>query len=387
MSEPTQTFELPSRDGRACLRGQIDRPHADGASRFAAVLIVNGGWFMERDGFMGTASGTDRDLVYRDLAGGLIAAGIAVIRYDNRGVKGNERTMPAAPAGCSELETARHYLHACIDADARQAVSVRTQMDDVEQVWEFALQHPQVDPQRLIVWAHSEGGLNVGRLVSAGRMTPLGIITVGTAASSPAALVRWTLVDRHAAHLMGWDDDTDGRVTQDDIDRRYPGDMLFPAVGISQASLTAPVDGWTQASAFDHFEKAYAAARSAALAKPDDAPYPDPEPEFHMVAASNHWWRQWFEDSQPQIDHFARFGGQVIIHLGGIDSQFSGPREKAFAEGRIDSGAFVRPPRLIYHPARGHSLRTGEPASGPMDDAARTQIVEEVREILRGHPL
>lgn len=89
-------FGIPTHDGRTRLRGQIDFPSGDEASRYAVVLIVNGGWFMDRDGFMGN-SGTERDLIYRDLAKDIVAAGIAVVRYDNRGVRCNEMTMPACP--------------------------------------------------------------------------------------------------------------------------------------------------------------------------------------------------------------------------------------------------------------------------------------------------
>jgi len=41
--------------------------------------------------------GPERDLIYRDLAKDLVAAGLAVVRYDNRGVRCNEMTMPPSP--------------------------------------------------------------------------------------------------------------------------------------------------------------------------------------------------------------------------------------------------------------------------------------------------
>lgn len=375
-----QPFKIPTRDGRTCIEGQIDLPKGDAATRFPAVIIVNGGWFMERDGFMGN-SGAERDLIYRDLAKELVAASIAVVRYDNRGVRGNEMTMPPCPAGSSELEVARHYFKTCIDADVRQSVSVQTQMDDVQQVWEFTMNHPRVETQRIIIWAHSEGGLNVARLISARRICPLGVITVGSAASSPADLVHWTMVDRYAEHLMRWDDGSEGRVTQADVDRHYANDALFPVVGIKPETLTPPGEGWTLAAARDHFETIYAQTKADALSKPDDAPYPDPAPEFRMVAASNNWWRQWFEDTKPMIDHFAEYRGHTSIHIGEIDSQFSGARERAFAESRIKAGVFARAPRLVFHEGRGHSLRTGEPAAGPMDDEARVSLVQEIRQI------
>lgn len=81
----SRQFQIPSRDGRAQLTGQVKFPsNGEGAARHPFVLMVPCGWFMDRDGHMGN-SGTERDLVYRDLAHDLLAAGRAVVRYDNRG--------------------------------------------------------------------------------------------------------------------------------------------------------------------------------------------------------------------------------------------------------------------------------------------------------------
>ena len=74
--------------------------------------------------------------------------------------------------------------------------------------------------------------------------------------------------------------------------------------------------------------------------------------------------------------------GRVSIHIGGIDSQSPGDGEYAFAQARIKAGIFVRAPRLVFHEGRGHSLRTGEPAMGPMDDAAKSCLLKEIEEML-----
>jgi uncharacterized protein YlaN (UPF0358 family) len=238
-----QLFEIPTHDGRTKLTGQIDLPVGSHTTRHPVVIMVNGGWFMERDGYMGE-SGTERDLIYRDLARDFLSAGLAVVRYDNRGVQCNEMTMPPCPAGTSELDITRHYLNACIDFDVRQTVSVQTQMDDVEEVWNFTLRHSAVQPKSMIIWAHSEGGLNVARLISARRINPLGVIFVGVGTESPAGAFQWSVVDRYEEHLMRWDNDGDGRVIQAEIDDRYPTDYLFPAVGITPQMLTPPSTGW-----------------------------------------------------------------------------------------------------------------------------------------------
>jgi hypothetical protein len=376
-----QQFRIQTRDGRAQLAGQVDLPPRGGTARYPVVLMVPGGWFMDRDGYMG-GSGTERDLIYRDLANDLSAAGVAVVRYDNRGVRCNELTMPPCPEGTSELEVTRHYLKACVDADVRQTVTVQTQMDDVEDVWAFAASHPRLDPTRALVWAHSEGGLNVARLISRGRIHPRGAQFVGTITESPASVFRWQTIERYVEHVMGWDEDGDGRITQTDMQRRFPGDQMFTAVGMAQEVLAAPGAGWAQETLRDHFATAYEKMRAEAFAKPDNAPYPDAAPELRVVAASNNWWKQWFVDETPLIDHLAGYGGHATFHIGELDSQSPGRRQLAFGEGRIKAGIFARPPRLVFHEGRGHSLRTGEPAVGPMDEAAMACLVSEARELL-----
>ncbi len=377
----TQQFQIPTRDGRARLTGQVDLPDGGAAARHPAVLMVPGGWFMDRDGYMGE-SGTERDLIYRDLAKDIVAAGIVVVRYDNRGVRCNEMTMPPCPEGSDEHELTKHYLNSCVDADVRQTVTVQTQMDDVEDVWTFTGNHHGIDPRRALIWAHSEGCGNTARLIGARRICPRGAIFVGTATESPAALVCWQTVDRYAEHVMGWDADGDGRVTEADVQRQFPKDPLFATVGMRREVLTPPAEGWDLETIRPRFATEYEAMKAAALAKPDDAPYPDPSPEFRMVAASNNWWKQWFEDATPMIDHLAGYLGRASFHIGGIDSQNSGERQLAFAESRIKAGIFARAPRLVFHKGRGHSLRTGEPAAGPMDPEAKACLVEEIEEML-----
>ena len=105
-------FRIQTRDCRAQLAGQVDLPSPGaGTARHPVVPMVPGGWFMDRDGYMG-GSGTERDLIYRDLGKDLLQAGFAVIRYDNRGVRCNEMTMPPCPEGSGEPEVSRHYLNA-----------------------------------------------------------------------------------------------------------------------------------------------------------------------------------------------------------------------------------------------------------------------------------
>jgi pimeloyl-ACP methyl ester carboxylesterase len=379
----SRPFEIPSRDGRALLTGQVDLP-ADSASRHPTVLMVPGGWFMERDGWMGN-SGTERDLIYRELARAFIASGLTVVRFDNRGVRGNEFTMPPCPAGLSEAEAAQHYLQSCINPKVRSTVTVQTQQDDIEDVWRFTSEHANVDPARIVIWAHSEGGLNAARLIGAKRIEPRGLIFVGTPTEDPAGLFHWQVVERYAERVMTWDADDDGLVTPADVEREFPNDSMFAAVGMSPETVR-PLNGhWTRETIFARFAAEYEALKVAALATADDASYPDAAPGLELVAASNNWWKQWFVETTPTIDHLEDYGGRSSFHLGEIDSQVPCERQRALAEARIQATHFRNPPSVILHRRRGHSLRTGEPAAGPMDDAAIALLVNEVKMLIAKH--
>ena len=82
------------------------------------------------------------------------------------------------------------------------------------------------------------------------------------------------------------------------------------------------------------------------------------------------------------IDHLAGYHGRASFHIGEIDSQSPGERQLGFAECRIKAGIFARAPRPMFHKARGHSLRTGEPAAGPMEAEAKAGLVKEIEEML-----
>ena len=251
-----QYFQLKTRDGLAQLNGQIEFPSGGQNDRHPVVLVVPGGWFMDRDGYM-SGTGTERDLIYRDLAKDLVAAGLAVVRYDNRGVRCNEMTMPPSPE-CgpgqdAEFERSRHYLNCCIDPEVRHTVTVQTQMDDLEDVWNLVLRHDRADRERALIWAHSEGGLNAARLIGAGRIAPLGLICVGTAVEDPAGLLRSQTIDRYAEHVMCWDSGGDGQVTEADIEREFPHDELFTTVGIAREVLTPSTGAWTLETLRDRF--------------------------------------------------------------------------------------------------------------------------------------
>lgn len=105
----------------------------------AGVVILNGLGPTNRDG-VATSGGTP-DTLYRDLSDALVKEGVVTLRYDKRGT------------GRSQLPAGTPLRFDDIVADAAAAVS-------------FLAERSEVDPKRLAVIGHEEGGLAAMQLAA-----------------------------------------------------------------------------------------------------------------------------------------------------------------------------------------------------------------------------
>jgi alpha-beta hydrolase superfamily lysophospholipase len=109
------------------LAGTLSRPSADAAARLPGVVLVGGSGPTDRDSLVFGVP------VLGEIAGSLVDAGFVVVRYDKRGV--------GQSGGRAESATFADYAD-----DARAAVR-------------FLADRKDVDPKRLAIVGHSEGGL------------------------------------------------------------------------------------------------------------------------------------------------------------------------------------------------------------------------------------
>ncbi|HPT82965.1 MAG TPA: alpha/beta fold hydrolase [Limnochordia bacterium] len=114
------------RSGDVTLAGTLSLPRGEGP--FPAVLLNSGSGPQDRDG---NSPPSLQTYMFKILAERLTAAGIAVLRYDERGV--GESTGDYAAADLNDL------------------------LSDVEALLDFLAAHPQIDPARLAMLGHSEG--------------------------------------------------------------------------------------------------------------------------------------------------------------------------------------------------------------------------------------
>lgn len=241
----------------------------------------------------------------------------------------------------------------------RRTVTPETWCADVRLIYEWVLHHPRVDRSNIVVFAHSEGGLSVARLIAKKLISPKGIIFAAGSGESPAGIMKWQCVERCVEQVLLWDRDGDGVVTAGDVETGYKTTTFFRDSRISVEELRPPGEAWSRPQLEEFFLCRYEKMKAEALATEDTDPYPPPSDEVKFVAASNRWWKQWFVDETPTIDLLRDYEGMISFHLGEIDSQTHGAREIAFAKARVST--HKSKPALVLHPGRGHAFRTGEP--------------------------
>ena len=341
--------------------------------------MVPGGWFAERDGFLGD-SYTEADLMYRRIAQRVHSEGFIVARYDNRGVTGNEFTMGLKKDSSDPEGDTKRYLECCVNSEIRRSVTPETLTSDVATVFHYLKQHPQVDPSNIVLFAHSEGGIHVARLIGCNRIDPKGIVFAGATTGSPRDVTKWQMVDRYVDELLRWDSDGDGRITASDIEESYSTSFVGE-VGISQEELLQDGIFWTEKDARNFFAAKYLEQKVAVMKCPDELPFPDcGEGDLSYIVASHRWLKTFFSDRTSMISLLKNYSGQVAYHFGALDRQLPVQREvdniKSYA------ASMSCDPKILIHHNHGHAFGFSKAINGPMDLKAEELFVEEIVQML-----
>ena len=126
--------DLPVGDGERALPGTLAMPKGDGP--FPAVVLVHGSGAHDRDETIGP------NKPFLDIARGLAAQGIAVLRYEKRS-KARPQDFTSGPFGVDEETTFDGVL--AVDALSKTA---------------------GIDPKRVFVLGHSQGGMMAPRIAA-----------------------------------------------------------------------------------------------------------------------------------------------------------------------------------------------------------------------------
>lgn len=134
---PAYDLPIEARTADSVIRGTLSLPGAPADGPYPAVVLVSGSGPQDRDG---NTPPSYMSFIFRDIAKRLTAVGIAVARYDDRGV------------GESEGDMAGAALHGLVDDARAVAAAVRAM--------------PGIDPARVALAGHSEGAYIVPIIAS-----------------------------------------------------------------------------------------------------------------------------------------------------------------------------------------------------------------------------
>ena len=343
-----QLFAVSSLDG-VTIRGQADRP--DQAAVGAVVMVAGTGAFDRDAAFSRDPAARP---VFLDLSERLTARGVAVVRYDKRGVRYGQTGADRIDVG--EIVTA----------------TTDAQRDDLAAVYEWT--RSGLGARCLVLFGHSEGMLHIGRLASSGAPAPTAVVGMGALLADPIANFRWNLAERDTWSLRLLDADGDGVTTNDEV---RAGLANSPAAvnGVLEPYLH-PSGAWN-AEAMATLEQAWATAypmmRDATLAADDVAPWPSAA----APSGNMQWAKSWYLDATPVAARLAQWRAPVIVHLGDRDSQTHAPLQKAAGEAHLSGRLTFR-----LHPGVGHTLGDS-PTYGPVRDDLAEALADDMAAALK----
>ena len=292
-------------EGGTPLAGTLALPAAAGGRRRPAVVLLAGSGPTDRDGNQPPLLQCD---LLRTLAHRLARGGVASVRYDKRGMYANRAARPADPAALS-----RFYAWSPFVGDARAAL-------------EFVRGRPEVDPARVGLVGHSEGGL-------------LALCVGGGPEPRPAALV-----------LLA----TPGRPTDQLIHDQLTA--LLKAQHATPAQATAILDA--NAAIVDSL-------RATGQLPPGGVP---PGLAALYPTYLSPFWHEQLAVDPPALA--AAYAGPVLVVNGAADRQVSPDRDAAALDAALARRP-GRPHQLLVVPAASHLLK---PTTGPAADGVTGDV-------------
>src|SRR5690554_4770891 len=145
------------------LKGTLLLPNIKAGERCPAALLLPGSGPTDRDGNQPPLLVTD---LLKQIAEELASKGIATLRFDKRAVRSYAQYWPSEPAELNAFFGWRKFV------------------DDAAAGLRFLQSHEAIDPERIAIIGHSEGGLIALQIAHDGRMSdqlPATLVLLATA--------------------------------------------------------------------------------------------------------------------------------------------------------------------------------------------------------------
>ena len=349
----SETFELQTFDGKTSFGGQIDFPENCKGDSYPVALLVSGTGLYYRNTYLGV-SGTERDFLFKDLSDRLTDKCMAVVRYDYRGVT-------------CDLNNDDN-IEKCLDQEIRRSVDAETILDDIQAVYDYTVNHSRIKKDEMVILAHSEGSLNISRLIQRKRISPKGLVFMGGMTESPKSLIRWQFIDRSVEQAFAMDTDGDGILTNLEVWAGYEG-SFFEENEVPITNLLSPTGMWNRYGLYSFYTLEYNTIMTATLFTPDYISYIQKDIVYSSIA----WWKKWFTDSTPVVQKLKDFEGKITYFNGTIDIQAPGRKQLDFLQKYASRMKSI--PEFKLFEGKGHS-RSNHPMYGPIDEDIADEIVD-----------
>ena len=320
-------FALATDFDSVTLNGVVDLPK--GVSRcvagisYPALVMIPGTGAFDREVNFGN-SRTPQDYLFRELSDSVTENEVAVVRFDSRGLKCDPKSSKD-PASC-------------IDLAVRARMTPDLVREDIVRVYQHAQSLKCIDPERVAIFAHSEGTIHVSRLIKDGKIRPNSLVLLGMVATSPLQIVRWQSIDR-SLELLGIKDQSQRAAKRVELEREY-----------------------------ENFRK-------SELAKPDT--------EMKQSFWSYAYWKLWWRDDESPSENLKNYPFGIYAHF--ADHDGSTPGETEMAAFRKMAVQLKIRPKVVMHKGVGHSLGK-DPLVGPMEPEPMKKLVNDLVSAARSEP-
>ncbi len=370
-------FSEPTTDGKAKLEGSITLPNPYSVAKLTPVIIV-GGSYATSDGdvFVSEADPLwNTKFWFKDLGDKLAAKGLAVIRFNNRGM---HSSLDCARIAGKSVNAAEYAANSgCYDAAEAGTTTYATQEADIAEVNAMVEKDSRLDASKTIFIVHSEGAFHVSKVLSDHAIRPAGIVFIGAPMDSPAQTTRWQEVERQAEWIGKSIARNGGYFSNDAINQSFRKDL--DGDFYSSAPLMSDEGGWTKKNLpkllvqlNDLAARDVKTIMATQPEAPITSPIGDSSSTATIVLAKNLHWHSTMTDSFRPIDAVKAYDGDLRFVYG--EDDVSIPAEHAIelirnAKMSACSIKIIRPKNAD------HGLRN---ADKQLDPKAESAVIAEV---------
>lgn len=351
---------VDTKDGVTSFGIQIDFPEHCQRDKYPAVVMVGGTGLYYRNVSLGI-SGTKRDYVFKDLSERVTKNYcVATVRYDYRGVS------------CDLID--QQTIEQCLDEDARKSITAKTLLEDIQLVYDTATNHPRINSNKISMMGHSEGSINIARMVARKSVNPKSLVFFGGVTQSPKSIIRWQFIDRSVDRAFAMDSDSDGILNNYEIMQGYDNSQFANLVPIQ--TLLSPTGVWNRFGLETSFTYQYSFVVGSAIIQPDNKPYIQKD----IIFSGYGWLKKWFQDGTSVVQNLKNFMGPITYFNGSIDSEAPTRQQMEFLAKNVHM--MKTTPEFKLYEGKGHCLGN-HPQYGPMDlsiaNELAAKLVEEIK--------